>query len=92
MKLTINYICDIYIVKTLKRKVRSGSGEISSKLNKETISNIIHRLTHIIHRFLNAGIVPDQLKLAKVIHVFKASDADRSTQTFPTFYLRSLKY
>ena len=49
---------------------------VMDKLIKEMISNIIHLLTYIINRFLNIGIVPDQLKLVKVIPVFKASDAD----------------
>jgi len=64
------------IVKTLKRKITSRFEEISSKRIKETISNIPPPLTHIINRSLNTGVVPDQIKLAKVIPVFKVSDAN----------------
>ena len=62
------------IVKTLEPKISSGFAEISSKLTKEMISNIIHLLTYSINIYLNTYIVPDQLKLAKVVYVFKASD------------------
>ena len=58
----------------LKPKVSSGHDEISTKLLKETITNIIAPMTHIINTSLNTGIVPSQMKTAKVIPIFKASD------------------
>jgi len=57
------------IVKHLKPKTSCGFDEISTKLVKETITNIIHPMTHIVNRSLSTGIVPDQLKMAKVIPV-----------------------
>ena len=65
------------VVKKLKPKNSSGHDEISTKLVKNTISNIILPLTHIINISLQNGIVPDQLKIAKVIPVYKSSDADQ---------------
>jgi len=67
----IHYLHVMYIIKTRNPMMSSGFDEISSKLIKQTISNIIHPLTHIINRSINTGIVPDQLKLAKVSPVLK---------------------
>ena len=67
----------IEVVKKLKPKNSSGHDEISTKLVNNTISNIILPLTHIINISLQNGIVPDQLKIAKVIPVYKSSDADQ---------------
>jgi hypothetical protein len=62
------------ITNKLKHKISAGHDEISSKLLKETIECIKYPLTHIINRSLLTGIVPNQLKLAKVIPIHKASD------------------
>jgi len=66
----IDYLFAMNIVKTLKSKIDSGFDEISFKLIKETISNIINPLTRIINRSLNTGIVPNQITLSKIIAVF----------------------
>ena len=60
-----------YIVKIDKPKTSSVFAETSSKLIKETISNITHPLTRNINKSLNIGIVSDQLELARVISVSK---------------------
>ncbi len=62
------------ITKKLKPKVSCGHDGISTKLVKETIDCIIQPLTYIINRSLDSGIVPNQLKVAKVIPIYKASD------------------
>ena len=49
----------------LKTKLSSGHDGIFSKLLKETIFHIVHPIT---------GIVPDQLIIAKVVPIYKASD------------------
>jgi hypothetical protein len=69
-----------YIIETankLQPKLSSVHDEISPKLLKETLSEIIIPITHIINRSLDSGIVPDQLKIAKVIPIYKASDSDQ---------------
>lgn len=58
----------------LKPKLSVGHDDISSKLLKDTIHNIKLPLTHIINKSFSSGIVPDQLKLTKVIPVYKASN------------------
>jgi hypothetical protein len=64
----------IKITNKLKPNISAGHDEISSQLLKETIEYIKYPLTHIINRSLLTGIVPNQLKLAKVIPIHKASD------------------
>ena len=75
----IDYLYVMNIVKTLRPKVSSGFDEISSKPIKETFSNRIHPLTHIINKSLNS----DQLILAKLIPVFKGFDADQLKYSLP---------
>ena len=58
----------------LKSKTTTGHDEISTKLLKETIPIITDPITHIINMSLSAGIVPDDMKVAKVIPIFKSSD------------------
>jgi hypothetical protein len=60
-----------YTVTKLKSKMSYGHDEISTKLSKQTINNIIDPITHIMNRSFITGIVPDQMKIAKVIPVFK---------------------
>jgi hypothetical protein len=66
-----------YIIETANPKLSSGHDEISTKFLKETLSEIIIPIPHIINRSLDSGIVPDQLKIAKVIPIYKASDSDQ---------------
>ena len=64
------------IVNQLKPKTSCGHDQISSKMIKDTIQNIAIPLSHIINRSLSTGIVPNQLKIAKVIPVYKTSNQD----------------
>ena len=64
----------INIVNKLKPKTSSGQDEISTKLTKLVINNIISPLTYLINKSLESGIVPQKLKIAKVIPIFKASE------------------
>ena len=61
---------------TRKRKSKyiSGHDEISSKLLKDTIINIHIPLTHIVNLSLSTCIVPNHMKIAKIIPICKASD------------------
>jgi hypothetical protein len=67
----------IDIVNKMKPKTSSGHDEISTKMIKQTINHIILPLTHIINKSLTTGIVPKQLKIAKVIPVYKSSNHDQ---------------
>ena len=46
------------------------------KLIKESIDIIISPLTCIINLSINSGIVPKQLKIARVIPLFKSGEQD----------------
>jgi len=58
----------------LKPKLSQGYDGISTKLSKETISIILQPITHIINRSFVTGIVPQDLKIAKVIPNYKSFD------------------
>ena len=57
----------------LKHKTRSGHDDISTKLIKKTIQNIILPITHIINISFASGIFPHQMKRAKVSPMYKSS-------------------
>ena len=52
----------------------SGPDNISTKLIQDSISEIIEPLIHIYNLSLSTGIVPEKLKMAKVIPIFKKGD------------------
>lgn len=55
----------------LKPKQSTGQDNISNKLLKNTIEEISVPLTHIFNLSLETGTVPDEMKIAKVIPIFK---------------------
>ena len=59
---------------SLKSKTSSGHDNISTKVLKKSIISVAEPMTHIINLSLIEGKVPDQLKQAKVIPVYKSSD------------------
>ncbi len=67
-----NQVMDI--VNKLKPKMSCGHDDIPTRMVKESIHNIIIPITHIINRSLLTGCVPKEMKIAKVIPIFKASD------------------
>jgi hypothetical protein len=58
----------------LKPKTSSGYDCISTKLLKATINEILEPLTHVINTSFETGIVPKDMKIAKVIPIYKSSD------------------
>ena len=63
------------VVNKLKSQTSSGHDDVSSKLIKESIHEIVNPFTHILNCSFNIGIVPRQMKIAKVIPIYKASDS-----------------
>ena len=51
----------------LKTKLSQGYDGISIKLSKETTSHILRPITHTLNTLFVTGIVPQDLKIAKVI-------------------------
>ena len=64
----------LLIANKLKPKLSYGHDDISTKLLKQTIYNIILPITHIINRSFDTDIVPNEMKIAKVIPIYKSSD------------------
>ena len=58
----------------LKAKTSMGHDNISTQLLKEYIWNTADPLTHIFNFSFDSGIVPDKMKLAKVIPIFKSGN------------------
>ena len=58
----------------LKPRTSSGIDEISTKLLKDAVEKVIEPLTYIINKSLDTGIIPDDLRIAKVIPIYKSSD------------------
>ena len=52
----------------------SGWDEIPSLVVKQTIDSTLEPLTHIFNLSLSSGIFPDEMKIAKVIPLFKSGD------------------
>lgn len=83
----IDYLHLIDLVRTLKPKISCFFDQPLSKLIKETVSIIIHPLTFIINRYLNTGIIPDEISFSQLL-----SFRCRSTKRLQAYYLHSLKY
>jgi hypothetical protein len=62
------------ILKEIKSKSSCDITGLSNKLMKHVESEIIKPLTIIINQCLNTGIFPEDLKIAKVIPLFKKGD------------------
>ena len=68
-------VSELTMIETSK-KSSSGHDEISTNLLKETIDIVIKPITHIVHvnKSFDADFVPSNLKIAKVVPIFKAND------------------
>ena len=74
-----------------KMKGKSSTGHsISSELLQYVRGEIAYPLSVAIHSTMAAGIVPDILKLAKVIPLYKAKDRQLLTNYIPISLLHSL--
>ena len=52
---------------------------------KESINYISEPLTYIINLSINSGVVPDQMKLARVVPLFKSGDKILFSNYRPVF-------
>ena len=72
----------------IKPKSSSGQDEISTKLMKATITHIINPITHIINQSLQTGIVPNKMKIAKVVPIFKSNQSLIDQLAFCQYFQR----
>jgi len=80
----------IRTIDLLKRKNSSGYDNISSSLLKDMKFEIAQPLTIIFNKSLQEGYVPDDMKLAEVIPIYKAKNKEllnnyRPISLLPTF-------
>ena len=61
----------IYIVKSANSSKSSGVDNIDPYVVQKIIPQIANQLAHIFNKSLQTGIVPDKLKIAKVIPLYK---------------------
>ena len=80
----------IDIVKNMKNKKSSGNDGIDNCLLKSIILYIASPLAHIFNLSLSTGSVPNSIKIAKVIPIFKKGDALETNNYRPISLLPSL--
>ena len=57
-------------------KSSQGFDNISTKLLKSTIDEILIPLTHIINLSIQSATVPEKIKIAKIIPIYKSGEKD----------------
>ena len=77
------------VINKLKPKTSCGFDEINSKIIKKSSMVIAIPLAHIINLSLEKGIVPDQMKIAKVIPIYKSKESDQMKNYRPISLLPS---
>ena len=78
------------IIKFQKPKSSSGHDGISMKLLKQIGQEISTPLSIVINKTLTEGSVPDSMKLAKIVPIYKAADKQSFTNYRPISLLPSL--
>ena len=60
------------ICTSFRAETAAGFDQVAMDVVKQTIDSIIGPLTHIMNLSLSSGIVPEQMKVARVIPLFKS--------------------
>ena len=77
----------VNVIKGLKNNSSPGWDGIKTSLLKEVCNVISKPLTYIINLSLEKGIVPDELKIARVVPIFKGGDRKEQTNYRPVSVL-----
>ena len=74
--ISIPIISESEVVAAIKSLKNSSAGydEVPARILKQNINIFIKPLTHLINSSIKEGIFPDELKIAKVVPIFKAAD------------------
>ena len=78
------------IISNLKKKRSSGHDNISSHLLKQLQFSLKAPLTTLINKSMTEGIMPDKLKVAKVIPLYKAKERDNMENYRPISILPAM--
>ncbi|NQX84229.1 MAG: reverse transcriptase family protein, partial [Mycoplasmataceae bacterium] len=80
----------IKIISTLKSKDSCGVDGLSTRLLKTVAPNIIDTLTHLINLSLETGYIPNELKIAKIIPIYKSGEKNVYTNYRPISLLPAI--
>ena len=64
----------IKVAQNLKTKTSQGFDNLSTCIIQKTMKEVAAPLTHIFNQSFLLGVVPDQMKIAKIVPVFKAGN------------------
>ena len=70
------------IIQLLKPKTSYGHDNISPKVFKKLYNGLIMPCVHVINLSLSTGIIPDAMKLAKVVPIFKNSGSEEIMKNY----------
>src|SRR5260221_5786291 len=73
----------LLLIENLNLHKSSGADNIGPKIIKEAASLLIDPILYIFNKSFEYGIVPDQLKLAKVIPIYKKGNKDSPSNYRP---------
>lgn len=79
----------IKIVSNLENKQSSGFDDIPVSIVKASVEHIAELISRIINNSFTSGVVPDNLKIAKVCPIFKNGEKDLFTNYRPISILPS---
>ena len=73
----MNGVVEDEVIKIIQNLKESSSGwdDISASIIKKTYSCFIQPLTHILNLSIIKGVFPNELKIARVVPLFKSGDA-----------------
>ena len=77
-------------ISKMKSKSSYGADSISNKVLKFIAPTIIQPLKHLINTSLRTGYFPDELKIAKIIPIYKDSDSHKFSNYRPISLINSL--
>ena len=75
------------ITSELKSKTSSGHDELSSDVLISTMNYFLTPVVHIISTSITTGIVPINMKIARVTPIFKVDDRTELSSYRPIFHL-----
>ncbi len=78
------------ILTSLKNKKSSGHHGISNVLLKEIGYCLLSQITDLINKSIELGQVPDVLKVAKVLPLYKSKESNKFTNYRPISLMNSL--
>jgi hypothetical protein len=79
----------INIIKDLKNG-SAGRDNISAKMGKQSLDILVNPLVHVLNLSISTGVFPKELKVAKVIPLFKSGGRSLFTNNRPVSVLPAL--